>query len=182
MNRQETKKRERERTPNNRTTTEFRISDELWAVFQPLLPVHVNTHCFGGGRPRASHRDRAYAIFYVPLERDANGKRAPSSNSGKQASSSLRSCVESTGTGSRWMKRCGIRRLEWGTNRPHSDRPRQERGETQPARPMGTSSLSASSLLERIAAIGSWRDQLVVRIIVDRPEPSEEHPQGMCLA
>lgn len=32
-------------------------------------------------------------------------KRASSSNSGKLASSSLRSCVESTGTGSRWMGR-----------------------------------------------------------------------------
>ena len=44
MNRQATKKRERERTPNNRTTTGFRISDELWAQLQPLLPVHENTH------------------------------------------------------------------------------------------------------------------------------------------
>src|SRR5438270_426255 len=44
MNRQATKEREREQTPNNRTTTEFRISDELWAVLHPLLPVHVNTH------------------------------------------------------------------------------------------------------------------------------------------
>src|SRR5260370_18946282 len=52
MNRQENKNRERERTPNNRTTTGFRISDELWAVLHPLLPVHVNTHRFGGGRPR----------------------------------------------------------------------------------------------------------------------------------
>jgi hypothetical protein len=130
MNRQATKKRERERTPNNRTTTGFRISDELWAVLQPRLSVHVNTHRFGGGRPRASDRDCADAIFYVPLERDANGKRwikpscvctrprmtafksgckrASCSNSGKLASSSLRSCVESTGTGSRWMGRCGI--------------------------------------------------------------------------
>ena len=65
MNRQATKKRERERTPNNRTTTGFRISNELWAVFQPLLPVHVNTHCFGGGRPRVPDRDCADAIFYV---------------------------------------------------------------------------------------------------------------------
>ena len=47
MNREETKNRERERTPNNRTTTGFRISDELWAVLEPLLPVHVNTHRFG---------------------------------------------------------------------------------------------------------------------------------------
>src|SRR6266487_5216 len=65
MNRQATKKRERERTPNNHTTTGFRISDELWAVLQPLLPVHVNTHRFGGGRPQASDRDCADAIFYV---------------------------------------------------------------------------------------------------------------------
>src|SRR6266516_183491 len=34
---------------------------------------------------------------------------------------------------------------------------------------------------ELSATIGSWCDRLVVCIIVDRPEPSEEHPQGMCL-
>src|SRR5712691_1200 len=65
MNTQESKKRERKRTPNNRTTTGFCISNELWAVLQPLLPVHVNTHCFGGGRPRVADRDCADAIFYV---------------------------------------------------------------------------------------------------------------------
>lgn len=65
MSRQEPKKRERERTPNNRTTTGFRISDELWAQLQPLLPVHVKTHRFGGGRPRVPDRDCADAIFYV---------------------------------------------------------------------------------------------------------------------
>ena len=65
MKEQETKKRERRRTPNNRTTTGFRISDELWAVLQPLLPVHVNTHRFGGGRPRVPDRDCADAIFFV---------------------------------------------------------------------------------------------------------------------
>src|SRR6184192_4440796 len=65
MNRQKTKKRERERTPNNRTTTGFRSSDELWAVLEPLLPVHRNTHRFGGGRPRVPDRRCADAIFYV---------------------------------------------------------------------------------------------------------------------
>lgn len=65
MSKQQSKKRERQRTPNNRTTTGFRISDELWAVLQPLLPVHVNTHRFGGGRPRVADRDCADAIFYV---------------------------------------------------------------------------------------------------------------------
>jgi transposase len=58
-------KRTRERTANNRTTTGFRISDELWKVLYPLLPEHVNTHRFGGGRPRVPDRRCADAIFYV---------------------------------------------------------------------------------------------------------------------
>ena len=58
-------KRTRARTPNNRTTTGFRISDALWAVVQPLLPEHVNHHRFGGGRPRVPDRACADAIFYV---------------------------------------------------------------------------------------------------------------------
>jgi transposase len=58
-------KRERARTPNNPTTTGFCISDELWSVLEPLLPAQVNTHRFGGGRPRVADRQCADAIFYV---------------------------------------------------------------------------------------------------------------------
>jgi putative transposase len=58
-------KRTRKRAPNNRTTTGYRVSDELWAVFEPLLPEHVNPHRFGGGRPRVADRVCADAIFYV---------------------------------------------------------------------------------------------------------------------
>ncbi|GAC1563755.1 MAG: hypothetical protein NVS2B7_37720 [Herpetosiphon sp.] len=57
--------RTRERTPNNPTTTGFRVSDALWAVLEPLIPVRVNTHRFGGGRPRVADRRCADAIFYV---------------------------------------------------------------------------------------------------------------------
>jgi transposase len=65
MSKATTSQRNRARTPNNRTTTGFRISDELWAVLEPLLPEHVNTHRFGGGRPRVPDRRCADAIFYV---------------------------------------------------------------------------------------------------------------------
>lgn len=58
-------KRTRERTANNRTTTGFCVSDELWEVLQPLLPKHENTHRFGGGRPRVPDRRCADGIFYV---------------------------------------------------------------------------------------------------------------------
>lgn len=58
-------KRTRARTPNNKTTTNFQVSDELWAVLQPILPIHKNTHRFGGGRPRVPDRQCADGIFYV---------------------------------------------------------------------------------------------------------------------
>ena len=65
MSEQSAPKRTRVRTPNNRTTTGFRISDDLWTVLEPLLPKAVNTHRFGGGRPRVPDRRCADAIFYV---------------------------------------------------------------------------------------------------------------------
>jgi putative transposase len=58
-------KRIRARTPNNQTTTNFRISDALWEVLAPILPVYENRHRFGGGRPRVPDRQCADAIFYV---------------------------------------------------------------------------------------------------------------------
>lgn len=58
-------KRTRARTPNNQTTTSFRISDALWSVLEPMLPEHVNRHRFGGGRPRVPDRACADGIFYV---------------------------------------------------------------------------------------------------------------------
>src|SRR5215217_5601706 len=65
MSESTTTTRTRVRTPNNRTTTGFRISDALWAVLEPLLPPRVNTHRFGGGRPRVPDRRCADAIYYV---------------------------------------------------------------------------------------------------------------------
>jgi putative transposase len=65
MKQKDPQKRNRERTPNTRTATGFRISDELWAVLQPMLPVPVNTHPLSGGRPRVSDRICADSIIYV---------------------------------------------------------------------------------------------------------------------
>ena len=44
---------------------DWRIPDELWEVMQTFIPEHVNTHRFGGGRPRVPDRVCANAIFYV---------------------------------------------------------------------------------------------------------------------
>jgi transposase len=65
MKQQETPKRNRERTSNNHITTGFRISDELWAVLQLLLPAPADTHRLSGGRPRVPDRSCADSIFYT---------------------------------------------------------------------------------------------------------------------
>jgi putative transposase len=43
----------------------WRIPDELWVGIAELLPERVNTHRFGGGRPRKDDRVCMEAIFYV---------------------------------------------------------------------------------------------------------------------
>ena len=52
-------------TKTNPTTGAFQISDELWEALAPLIPKHVNTHRFGGGRPRVPDRTCANGICYV---------------------------------------------------------------------------------------------------------------------
>ncbi len=65
MNTAPISERSRERTRTNPTTTGFCVSDALWALLEPLIPVRINTHRFGGGRPRVPDRRCADAIFYV---------------------------------------------------------------------------------------------------------------------
>jgi putative transposase len=43
----------------------FRVSDRLWAQFRTAIPPRVNTHRFGGGRPRADDRACLDGIFFV---------------------------------------------------------------------------------------------------------------------
>ena len=43
----------------------YQVSDELWAKIRRLLPGHVNTHRFGGGRPRADDRKCLDGILFV---------------------------------------------------------------------------------------------------------------------
>jgi putative transposase len=152
MNTQATRKREREQTPNNRTTTGFRLSDELWALLQPLLPVHVNTHRFGGGRPRVPERDCADAIFYVlrtgcqwqaldQTELCAHSTAHDRFQEWVQAGvflklwqAGLEQFEDLRGIDWDWLSMDGAMTkapLGGEKNRPQSDRPGQERGETQ---------------------------------------------------
>ena len=61
----ENKMAKEKRTAKKPKASSFRISDALWAKIEPLLPVHVNTHRFGGGRPRVPDRKCLDGIFFV---------------------------------------------------------------------------------------------------------------------
>jgi transposase len=49
----------------NEVPDDWQIPDELWSLLAICIPPHVNTHPFGGGRPRTLDRVCANAIFYV---------------------------------------------------------------------------------------------------------------------
>ena len=49
----------------NRGVGKWRISDELWAFVQPLLPDPPKPDPLGRGRPRRSDRDAMDAILFV---------------------------------------------------------------------------------------------------------------------
>ena len=48
-----------------RMASGYEISDELWSRIELLIPKHVNTHPFGGGKPRTPDRVCMNAIFFV---------------------------------------------------------------------------------------------------------------------
>ena len=201
MNQQEATKRRRERTPNNRTTTGYRISDELWVELQPLLPTHVNTHRFGGGRPRVPDRDCADAIFYV-LRTGCQWQALDQTElcSHSTAHDRFQEWVEAGVFLKLWQagveqfdELCGID-WEWlsmdgaMTKAPLG-------GEKTGPNPTdrGKSGVKRSLLTEGhgvpigLAIDGAQRHDMkllrptIQSIIFERPVPTEEQPQGMCL-
>jgi transposase len=201
MSKQEHKQRSRERTPNNRTTTGFRISDELWAVLEPLLPVHINTHRFGGGRPRVPDRACADAIFYV-LRTGCQW----------QALDQTDLCAHSTAHDrfQAWV-RAGVFLQLWHAGVAQFDELRgidwawlsmdgamtkaplggEQTGPNPTDRGKGGGKRSVltegQGVPIGVAAAGANRTDMKLvratleRIVVARPEPSAEHPQGMCM-
>jgi transposase len=195
-----TTKRTRSRSANNKTTTGFRISDKLWVVLQPVLPVHLNTHRFGGGRPRVADRKCADGIFYV-LRTGCQWKALDQTDlcAGSTAHDRYQEWVEAEVFLKLWQ--AGVEQfdelkgIEWAwlsmdgamTKAPLG-------GEKSGPNPTdrGKSGVKRSLLSEGsgvpigLAVAGANRhDMKLVRatlesIVVERPEPSEAAPQGMC--
>jgi transposase len=194
-------KRTRTRSPDNKTTTGYRISDDLWAVLQPLLPVHLNTHRFGGGRPRIPDRLCADAVFYV-LRTGCQW----------QALDQTELCAHSTAHDryQQWVNAGVFLRL-WQAGVAQFDELKgldwvwlSMDGAITKA-PLGgddtgpnptdraKSGVKRSLLTEGhgvplgLAVEGANRHdmkmvrQTIASLVVERPEPTPEHPQGVCL-
>lgn len=194
-------KRTRPRSPNNKTTTGFRISDKLWAVLQPVLPVHVNTHRFGGGRPRVPDRTCADGIFYV-LRTGCQWKALDQTElcAGSTAHDRYQEWVEAGVFLKLWQ--AGVEQfdelkgIDWAWLSMDGAMTKAPLGGEQTG-PNPTdrakSGVKRSLLTEGhgvplgVAVEGAQRhDMKLVRptiesLVVQRPEPNEEQPQGMCL-
>ena len=194
-------KRTRSRSPNNQTTTGFRISDKLWAVLQPVLPIHVNTHRFGGGRPRVPDRKCADGIFYV-LRTGCQWKALDQTElcAGSTAHDRYQEWVEAGVFLKLWQ--AGVQQfdelqgIDWAwlsmdgamTKAPLG-------GEATGPNPTdrAKNGVKRSVLTEGhgvplgLAVEGAQRhDMKLVRatiasLVVKRPEPNPEQPQGMCM-
>lgn len=201
MSQKENQQRKRERTPNNRTTTGFQISDELWSVLQPLLPVHINTHRFGGGRPRVPDRQCADAIFYV-LRTGCQWQALDQTELCKHSTAHDRfqAWVEARVFLKLWQ--VGVEQfdelygIEWDWLAMDGAMTKAPLGGEQTGpnpTDRGKSGVKRSLLTEGhrvpigLAIEGANRhDMKLVRatiesVVVVRPEPIKERPQGMCL-
>jgi putative transposase len=177
------------------------VSDELWAVLQPLLPVYVNTHRLSGGRPRVSDRRCADAIFYV-LRTGCQW----------QALDQTELCAHSTAHDrfQTWVE-AGVFLALWQTGVEQFDEVHgldwdwlsmdaamtkaPLGGEKAGPNPTdrGKSGVKRRVLTEghgvpiAVEVEGANRHDMkltrstIMGIVVDRPEPTEEKPQGMCL-
>lgn len=194
-------KRTRTRSPNNKTTTGFRISDKLWAVLQPVLPIYVNTHRFGGGRPRVPDRACADGIFYV-LRTGCQWKALAQTElcAASTAHDRYQEWVEAGVFLKLWQAGVGqfdeLKGIEWAWLSMDGAMTKAPLGgeDTGPNPTDRAKSGVKRSLLTEgggvpigLAVEGANRhDMKLVRetiesIVVQRPEPSPEQPQGMCL-
>ena len=180
---------------------DWRISDDLWDAITLILPKHKNTHKFGGGRPRTADRVCMEAILFV-LRTGCQWKALDATRfcPGSTAHDRFQEWVREGVFASMWE--CGLlawdefEGINWSwlsmdgcmTKAPLG-------GEKTGKNPTDRAKLGAKrSLLTDgqglpvgLAVDGANRNdmklaaQTLASIPVERPEPTAQHPQGMCL-
>src|SRR5512143_1425798 len=201
MSKQPLAKRSRARSPNNQTTTGFRLSDDLWKVLEPVLPVRVNTHRLGGGRPRVADRRCAEAIFYVLrtgcqwdaltqtdlcAKSTAHDRFQQWVEAGvflKLWQAGIERFDELQGIDGSWLRMDGAMNKAPLGGEKTGPKP-TNRGKQGVKRSLLTEGQGVP--ISVVVAGANRQDMKLVRrtlqsILVERPEPTAEHPQGLCL-
>lgn len=180
---------------------DWRIPDELWEAMALLLPEHKNTHRFGGGRPRAPDRACMDAILFV-LRTGCQWKALDATKfcPGSTAHDRFQEWVEAGVFLDMWeaglMAYDDLKGLDWNwlsmdgcmTKAPLGGE-KTGKNPTDRAKKGAKRSLlvEADGIPVGLAVEGANRnDMKMVRetlesIPVERPEPTPEQPQGMCL-
>ena len=185
----------------NTVPDDWRIPDELWELMELCIPEHVNTHPFGGGKPRTPDRVCADAIFYV-LRTGCQWKALDASKfcPGSTAHDRFQEWVAAGVFCEFWKQGLldydGLVGIDWSflsmdgcmTKAPLGGK-KTGKNPTDRAK----KGVKRSQLVEGhgvpvgVAVDGANRpDMKMVRetiasIPVERPAPTEEEPQGMCL-
>src|SRR5256885_10098933 len=194
-------RKRRPRAPVNKVTTNFRVSDALWAVLQRLIPKHVNPHRFGGGKPRTPDRQCADAIFYVLRTGCQWGALdatdlCPHSTAHDRFQEWVEAGVflklwqagveqfdETCGIDWQWLSMDGAMTKAPLGGEKTGPNP-TDRGKSGGKRSLLTEGHGGAIGLTIEGA--NRHDMKLLRptiesIIIKRPEPTEDHPQGMCL-
>jgi transposase len=185
-----------------RVVDQWSIPDDLWEAIAALIPVHRNRHRFGGGKPRTPDRVCMEAILFVLRTgcqwKALNATRfCPGSTAHDRFQEWVRAGVFQT------MWECGLlayddsRGLDWAwvsmdgcmTKAPLGGGKKTGTNPTDRAKQGTKRSLLVESqgLPVGLATDGANRhDMKLVQetlesIPVERPEPSADAPQGMCL-
>lgn len=194
-------RRTRPTAPTNPTTGAFRVSDELWAVLEPLIPEHENTHRLGGGRPRVPDRQCADGIFYV-LRTGCQWKALDQTGIGSGSTAHLRfqewvdagvffqfwkagleQYDEVQGIDWEWVSMDGAMTKAPLGGEKTGPNP-TDRGKAGVKRSVLT---EADGVPVGLVVAGANRnDMKLVRetiesIPLERPAPTPQHPQGLCL-
>lgn len=179
----------------------WRISDDLWDGILLVLPKHKNTHKFGGGRPRTPDRVCMEAILFV-LRTGCQWKAldatrfCPGSTAHDRFQEWVREGVFEAMWESGLLGWDEFKGIDWSwlsmdgcmTKAPLG-------GEKTGKNPTDRAKLGAKrSLLTDgegipigLAVDGANRNDMKLApatlesIPIERPEPTDEHPQGMCL-
>lgn len=180
---------------------DWRIPDELWAEIGQCIPTHVNTHRFGGGKPRTPDRVCMDAIFFV-LRTGCQWKalNATKFGPGSTAHDRFQEWVQQGVFLQMWkaglLEYDCLKGIDWSWLSMDGCRTKAPLGGEKTGKnptDRAKKGVKRSLLVEAngvpvgLAVDGANRNDMKLveatleSIPVGRPEPTREQPQGMCM-